>query len=148
MLWDLLVCGGGKERHGGLTRKYVQKEYAMTDKTWGSACSDQNSWSLRSHYSISRARFQMRCPLLVSLTRGGILCTLWKAITDFRDKRTWPSLSLFSNWRFQQYRTDLLGEGRGERSCTLNPVFVYSCLKKKEKIHWTASISRIHKDSL
>lgn len=139
MLWALVVCGSGEWKAcGGVRRKYIQKEYIRTDKPLGSSCSDQSCWKLRSHFHIARALFQVKPSLhhvLVSLHRGGMLCTLWKAITDFRDKQAWLSLSLFPTSRGDsknEYRPDLLlGEGRikgtGERSCTLNPVFVYSC---------------------
>lgn len=43
MLWDLVVCGSGKERHREMMRKYIQKEFIVTDKILGSSCSDQSS---------------------------------------------------------------------------------------------------------
>lgn len=123
MLWALVVCGSGEERHGGVRRKYIQKEYIRTDKPLGSSCSDQSRWKLRSHFHIARALLQVKPSLhhvLVSLHRGGMLCTLWKAITDFRDKQAWLSLSLFPTFRGDsknEYRPDLLlgeGESKGQ----------------------------------
>lgn len=61
------------------------------------------------------------------LYRGGMLCTLWKAITDFREKHTW-------RWHFSsllcrgekisfQCRAGVLSKGL----LHFNPVFVYRC---------------------
>lgn len=67
-------------------RKYIQKEHIVAHKTLGLSCSDQSSLSL----FFYKGNVRMKCSLphvLVSLNRGGMLCTLWKAITDFRDKQ-------------------------------------------------------------
>lgn len=71
-------------------RKYVQKEHIMTNKTLGSSCSDQSSLKAKQSLFFYKGNVGMKCSLphvLVSLNRGGMLCTLWKAITDFRDKQ-------------------------------------------------------------
>lgn len=39
MLWALVVCGSGEERHGGGEEKIYTKEYIRTDKPLGSSCS-------------------------------------------------------------------------------------------------------------
>lgn len=61
------------------------------------------------------------------LYRGGMLCTLWKAITDFREKHAWHWNISSLLWREEnisfQRRAGVLSEGL----LHFNPVFVYQC---------------------
>lgn len=89
MLWELVVWGNGKERQGGIMTKH-RRNYMRTDKTLGSPCSDQSGARRRSlvdvKSSVSNEVFSSPCSCV--LNRGGMLCALWKAITDFRDTQT------------------------------------------------------------
>lgn len=64
---------------------------------------------------------------MISLYRGGMLCTLWKAITDFREKHAghWNlSLLLCREEKISfQHRAGVLSKGL----LHFNPVFVYQC---------------------